>query len=416
MKIKLLTTLILFCSLIINAQNFTGKAIYKTSIKSSFSFDEDENSTMSDDMKKQLQAQLHKMNQKTFILNFDQKTSSYIEETTLDVPKPQVGGGDIVMMFGSSGNNIKRLYGIAPNSISLGGSYSNNDIDWLLRYNTTAGTVSISTATQDGQIGCETKRSTWTNGWSGFLGYRTNGEPHLFLQKEVGGTTKIHPLDWDGTLESETKDSSWSDGWSNFHSWEHAGSTHLFHYKSGASYTGLMRVSELTSGGDTSCCTEDEYWSTGWMTHVYTLPNGDDYLLRHHPVTNAVRIAPLGAGTIGSDIFNSTWTTEYTRFSSVQSGSSTFVVALNVYGTITIFEADSNGLLQTLNSNTTVINDWSELQTYNLEGDAIVHAYRASDGFFTLYHLDSAGQLSSPIDSWFDELGWSGWTHFTTSH
>ena len=104
MKIKLLTTLILFCSLIINAQNFTGKAIYKSSIKSSFSFDEDENSTMSDDMKKQLQAQLHKMNQKTFILNFDQKTSSYIEETTLDVPKPQVGGGDIVMMFGGSGN------------------------------------------------------------------------------------------------------------------------------------------------------------------------------------------------------------------------------------------------------------------------------------------------------------------------
>ena len=103
--IKLLTTLILFCSLIINGQNFTGKAIYKTSIKSSFSFDEDENSTMSDDMKKQLQAQLHKMNQKTFILNFDQKTSSYKEEITLDVPKPQVGGGDIVMMsFGGFGN------------------------------------------------------------------------------------------------------------------------------------------------------------------------------------------------------------------------------------------------------------------------------------------------------------------------
>ena len=103
--IKLLTTLILFCSLIINGQNFTGKAIYKTSIKSSFSFDEDENSTMSDDMKKQLQAQLHKMNQKTFILNFDQKTSTYKEETTLDVPKPQVGGGNIVMMsFGGSGN------------------------------------------------------------------------------------------------------------------------------------------------------------------------------------------------------------------------------------------------------------------------------------------------------------------------
>mgnify|MGYP006074160895 FL=1 len=105
MKIKLFTTAILLCTFIINAQNFTGKAIYKTSIKSSFSFGDDKNSTMSDDMKKQLQARLQKMNQKTFILNFDQKTSSYREETTLDVPKPQVGGGNIVMMsFGGSGN------------------------------------------------------------------------------------------------------------------------------------------------------------------------------------------------------------------------------------------------------------------------------------------------------------------------
>jgi GLPGLI family protein len=105
MKIKLFTTTILLCTFIINAQNFTGKAIYKTSIKSSFSFGDDKNSTMSDDVKKQLQARLQKMNQKTFILNFDQKTSSYKEETTLDVPKPQVGGGNIVMMsFGGSGN------------------------------------------------------------------------------------------------------------------------------------------------------------------------------------------------------------------------------------------------------------------------------------------------------------------------
>jgi GLPGLI family protein len=105
MKIKLFTTAILLCTFIINAQNFTGKAIYKTSIKSSFSFGDDKNSTMSDDVKKQLQARLQKMNQKTFILNFDQKTSSYKEETTLDVPKPQVGGGNIVMMsFSGSGN------------------------------------------------------------------------------------------------------------------------------------------------------------------------------------------------------------------------------------------------------------------------------------------------------------------------
>ncbi|ARV07443.1 GLPGLI family protein [Polaribacter sp. SA4-10] len=105
MKIKLLTTLILFCSLIINGQNFTGKAIYKTSIKSSFSFGDDKNSTMSDDMKKRLHARMQKMNQKTFILYFDQKASTYKEEIQLDAPKPQVGGAGVVLMsFGGSGN------------------------------------------------------------------------------------------------------------------------------------------------------------------------------------------------------------------------------------------------------------------------------------------------------------------------
>ena len=85
MKVKL-SVLIVLISLAANAQNFEGKAIYKTSIKSSFSFGEDEKSTMSDDMKKQIQARLQKMNQKTFILNFDQKTSTYKEDIRLDAP------------------------------------------------------------------------------------------------------------------------------------------------------------------------------------------------------------------------------------------------------------------------------------------------------------------------------------------
>ncbi len=319
------------------------------------------------------------------------------------------------MMFGSSGNNIKRLYGIAPNHISLGGTYSNNDIDWLLRYNTYTGEVSISTATLDGTVGCETKRTTWSNGWTSFEGYRVNGEPHLLLQKEIGGTTKIHPLDWDAELNSATKNSTWSNGWSQFHTWEHAGDTHLFHYKSGSSTTGLMRVSELTSSGDTDCCTEDEYWSTGWLTHRYTLPNGDDYLLRFNSSTNAVRIAPLGTGTIGTEIFNSTWTTDYGHFDSLQIGSKTYLVALDDSGTLTSFEAGSTGLLQSVDTYTTVLTNWSNLQAYNLEGTPVVHLYRPSDGFFTLIQLDGNGMIDAVIDSGFEDAGWTGWTHFTTS-
>ena len=89
--------------------------------------------------------------------------------------------------------------------------------------------MSIATALGNGELGCETKRSTWSNDWSSFVGYYVGGDPHLLLQKEVGGTTKIHPLDWEANLASATKNSSWSNGWSDFHTWEYGSSTYLFY-------------------------------------------------------------------------------------------------------------------------------------------------------------------------------------------
>ena len=92
-------------SFALNAQNFSGKAIYKTSRKSMISFDNEKNPGISDEMQKQLQARIQKMNQKTFILNFDKKTSTYKEDVQLDAPIPKVGGaGVMVMSFGGSGN------------------------------------------------------------------------------------------------------------------------------------------------------------------------------------------------------------------------------------------------------------------------------------------------------------------------
>jgi GLPGLI family protein len=104
MKIAI-SILIVLVSFAVNAQNFSGKAIYKTSRKSNISFGNEKNSVISEDMKKQFEARIQKMNQKTFILNFDKKTSTYKEEVNLEAPKPQVGGaGVMVMSFGGSGN------------------------------------------------------------------------------------------------------------------------------------------------------------------------------------------------------------------------------------------------------------------------------------------------------------------------
>ena len=101
--------------------------------------------------------------------------------------------------------------------------------------------MSIDSIYGDGELGCSVKDSTWSTGWTGFESYFSDGQPHLFLQKEQEGTARIHPLDWDATLESPTKDSTWSTGWTDFQTWEDSGTTHLFHYKSG---NGLARISE----------------------------------------------------------------------------------------------------------------------------------------------------------------------------
>lgn len=100
----ILTTLALLFISNISAQNFTGKAIYKTSRKSNFKIKNDKEG-VNDKMQEEIQKRIQKMNQKTFILAFDKTTSTYKEDVKLDAPKPQVGGNRVmVMSIGGSGN------------------------------------------------------------------------------------------------------------------------------------------------------------------------------------------------------------------------------------------------------------------------------------------------------------------------
>ena len=97
----IITTLALFMVATINAQNFSGKAIYKTHRKMDLKIG-GEKSTMSESQQKQMEAQMKKMFQKTFILSFSKDESIYKEDVKLNDPKPQVGGMNI-MVFGNRG-------------------------------------------------------------------------------------------------------------------------------------------------------------------------------------------------------------------------------------------------------------------------------------------------------------------------
>ena len=100
-----ITAISFFVLQIIHAQEFTGKAVYKTSSKSSFKISSENNPGIDDKMQEELQKRIQKMNQKTFVLDFDTYSSIYKEEETLSAPKLQVGGmKTMVMSFGDFGN------------------------------------------------------------------------------------------------------------------------------------------------------------------------------------------------------------------------------------------------------------------------------------------------------------------------
>jgi len=97
------TTLALACISSICAQNFQGKAIYKTNKKSNITLGNGKNAKMTDAMKAQIKARLQKMNQKTFILEFDKSTSIYKQEAKLNTPTANAKGTVAVLSLGNNG-------------------------------------------------------------------------------------------------------------------------------------------------------------------------------------------------------------------------------------------------------------------------------------------------------------------------
>lgn len=108
--------LIIVCILIsgtIYGQNFQGRAIYKTHRKSTLKIS---SSSMSPAMQKKFEERLKKMNQKTFVLNFNQKESIYRQDKELGAPATATGGIQVLMV--GSGDSDVLYKNIAKNTYS----------------------------------------------------------------------------------------------------------------------------------------------------------------------------------------------------------------------------------------------------------------------------------------------------------
>ena len=97
----------IFCALFlmiysISAQKFSGRATYKTHRKSSFELD---STTMAANpgIQEQMEAQMRKMFQKTYILDFTKSESMFKQKQELDGPKVPKSNGAIIMIGGMAG-------------------------------------------------------------------------------------------------------------------------------------------------------------------------------------------------------------------------------------------------------------------------------------------------------------------------
>ena len=103
--LKIVQFSFLFVPMFLMAQDFQGKAIYKTHRKMDMKIGGD-NSTISETQHKQMEEQMKKMFQKTFILSFSKSKSIYKEDIKLNSPKPQLGGMNIMVVGSGGGSDI----------------------------------------------------------------------------------------------------------------------------------------------------------------------------------------------------------------------------------------------------------------------------------------------------------------------
>lgn len=108
MKAKIFIALF-FLTASLFAQDFYGKATYKTHRKSNIKLD---STTVAANpgIQKQLEERMKKMFQKTYVLNFTKSESSYKEDAALNSPTPQTANGGVMVMSIGGGGGTDVLY------------------------------------------------------------------------------------------------------------------------------------------------------------------------------------------------------------------------------------------------------------------------------------------------------------------
>jgi len=158
--------------------------------------------------------------------------------------------------------------------------------------------------------------SNWSTGWTSFVAFQLNGSPHLFAYKIGSGEVFIGKINPTAAYGVDTvwgaPAGNWTTGWSSFIAFELNGQPHLLTYKV---KTGDVFIGRIRTDGQGVDSVWSGTWTKGWTSFMPFIAKGQPHYLTYKVETGQVsidRIRPNGQGV--DTVWNGTWTKGWTSF------------------------------------------------------------------------------------------------------
>ena len=263
-------------------------------------------------------------------------------------------------------------------------------------------------------------RSQWTKGWSSLMPFVLNGNPHYLAYKKSDGTAHIDRIRPDAlgvdTIWETAAGQKWTKGWTSFVPFVLNGQPHYLAYKAGSGQVAIDRIRGDGQGVDTIWPPEGiEKWSTGWTSFVPFLLGGKPHYLAYKVGSGQVAIDRIrsdgqGVDTIWPAEGVAKWSKGWTSFVPfVLSGQPHYLAYKVATGRVNIDRIRPNGDGVDTLWDGQWSKGWTSMIAFVFNGSPHILSYRPGAGYAHIDRVNPAGSGTEHI--WCDQ--WTGnWTAF----
>jgi hypothetical protein len=254
------------------------------------------------------------------------------------------------------------------------------------------GTVSINHISDQGVGFNETYRKTWSEGFSGVVGFPLGGAPYVWAYRTGDGTTCIHQINAGGAGFTQKFLYKWDTGFSGFAAAVDASSNaYVWAYRAS---DGVVCIHQINAGGAGFTQKFLYKWDTGFSSFVGCAVAGVPTIWAYRASDGIVCIHQINAGGVGfTQKFLYKWDTGYSGFASaVDASGNAYVWAYRASdGVVCIHQINAGGAGFTQKFLYRWDTGFSGFTGFSVEGVPYIWAYRASNPTLCVHRIDQGG-------------------------